>query len=88
MYELATKAMRITGGTFSEEVDNVLANESHAVVLARHRFTRDGAARDYRTAHVYEIRNGRLARWYEQPRDAATFDEAWGPLQTAKPQSA
>jgi hypothetical protein len=52
-------------------------------VLARHTFTRDGSPKDYRTAHVYEIRAGKLPRCYEQPRDPAAFDDAWGPQQTA-----
>jgi ketosteroid isomerase-like protein len=77
--ELAGKAMTITAGTFREDVENVLANDQHAVVLARHRFTRDGVAHDYRTAHVYEIRDGKLARCFEQPRDPVSFDAAWGP---------
>ena len=82
LYDLARKAMQITGGTFHEEVEDVLANEQHAIVLARHRFTRDGSSRDYRTAHVYEIRDGRLARCFEQPRDPARFDAAWGSTQS------
>ena len=48
LYDLARKAMQITGGTFHEEVEDVLANDQHAVVLARHRFTRDGSSRDYK----------------------------------------
>src|SRR5690349_1797157 len=36
--ELAAKAMTISGGTFNEEVEDVLANDRHAVVLARHGF--------------------------------------------------
>ncbi len=79
LWDLAGKAMSITGGTFQEEVEDVLANDSHAVVLARHRFTRDGSPRDYRTAHVYELRDGKLACCFEQPRDLTAFDEAWGP---------
>ena len=81
LYELAGKAMAITGGTFNEEVEDVLANDRHAVVLARHRFTRDGASRDYRTAHVYEIREGKLTQCFEQPRDASSFHDAWGSSQ-------
>ena len=77
--DLARKAMQITGGTFHEEVEDVLANEQHAVVLARHRFVRGNSSRDYRTAHVYEIRDGKLAKCFEQPRDPASFDAAWGP---------
>src|SRR4051794_4499033 len=54
LYSLAGKAMSITGGTFREDVEDVLANDRHAVVLARHRFTREGQPKDYLTAHVYE----------------------------------
>ena len=74
--------MDITGGTFHEEVEDVLANDQHAVVLARHRFNRGGALRDCRTAHVYEISEGKLAHCFEQPRDSAGFDEAWGRSQS------
>jgi ketosteroid isomerase-like protein len=78
LYALAEKAMTLTGGSFQEDVEDVLANDHHAVVLARHRFTRGGIAKDYRTAHVYEISDGKLARCFEQPRDPARFEDAWG----------
>ncbi len=83
LYELAGKAMAITGGTFNEEVEDVLANDRYAVVHARHRFTRGGAAKEYRTAHVYEISQGKLMRCFEQPRDPEAFNDAWGPTQGA-----
>lgn len=78
VYGLAKKAMEITGGTFNEVVEDVLANDQHAVVLALHRFTRDGRSKEYRTAHVYTVRDGKLGECFEQPRDQAGFDEAWG----------
>jgi len=78
VYDLAGKAMSITRGTFQEDVEDVLANDHHAVVLARHRFMRDGSPKEYRTAHVYEVAGGKLARCFEQPRNAASFDDAWG----------
>jgi ketosteroid isomerase-like protein len=78
LYELARKVMELTGGSFQEEVEDVLANDRHAVVLARHQFTRDGQSRHYRTAHVYEIRDGKLATCWEQPQDPIVFDDAWG----------
>lgn len=81
LYELAGKAMTATDGTFHEEVEAVLANDQYAVVLARHHFTRNGALNDYRTAHVYEIRGGKLAQCFEQPRDSASFHAAWGSSQ-------
>jgi uncharacterized protein len=78
LFDLAGRAMEITGGSFQEEVEDVLANDNHAVVLARHRFTVQGNLKEYRTAHVYEISNGKLARCFEQPRDPVSFDAAWG----------
>jgi ketosteroid isomerase-like protein len=78
MYELASKAMAISAGTFNEEVEDVLANDRHAVVLARHRLTREGSVKEYLTAHIYEVRDGKLLRCFEQPRDAAAFHDAWG----------
>jgi ketosteroid isomerase-like protein len=81
LFELARLAMEVTGGSFREEVEDVLANDRHAVVLTRHRFTRGGQSKDYRTAHVYEIRAGQLAQCWEQPQDPSAFDEAWGAVQ-------
>jgi ketosteroid isomerase-like protein len=81
LHDLAAKAMSLSGGTFQEEVEDVLANDRHAIVLARHRFTRDGSLKEYRTAHVYEVRGGQLARCFEQPRDSASFHGAWGSSQ-------
>jgi ketosteroid isomerase-like protein len=78
LYDLAGRAMAITAGTFQEDVEDVLANDRHGVVLVRHRFTRDGRQYDYRSAHVYEIVDGKLARCFEQPRDPEAFEEAWG----------
>jgi ketosteroid isomerase-like protein len=79
LHALAEKAMTITGGTFREDVEDVMANDEHAVVEARHRFRRGAILHDYKTGHLYTIRDGKLARCIEQPRDQDVFDEAWGP---------
>ena len=79
LYDLAGKAMAATSSTFQEDVEDVLANDEHGIVLARQRFTRDGQQQEYRTVHVYEIRDGKLAACWEHPRDQAAFDTAWGP---------
>jgi ketosteroid isomerase-like protein len=78
LYDLAGKAMSLTAGTFREDVIDVLANDQHAVVLARHYFTRDGSPKDYQTVHVYHVRDGKLAECFEHPRDPAQFHDAWG----------
>jgi ketosteroid isomerase-like protein len=83
LYALAEKAMTITRGTFREEVEDVMANDEHAVVEARHRFRRGAILHDYKTAHLYTIRDGKLARCIEQPRDQDAFDNAWRPERAA-----
>ena len=80
LYELAQKAMATTNGTFQEDVEDILANDRHGIVLARHRFTRGGQLHEYLTVHVYDIRDGKLAACWEHPRDQSAFDAAWGAL--------
>jgi ketosteroid isomerase-like protein len=69
----------VAGSSFREEVHDVLANDTHAVVLATHSLERDGRQHRYNTVHVYHLRDGRLAEVWECPADPAAFDDAWGP---------
>jgi hypothetical protein len=55
LYALAGKAMFLRGGAFREDVEDILANDNHAVVLVRHRFTRDGQLKDYRTPVIEDF---------------------------------
>ena len=78
LYELAQKAMTISGGTFYEEVEDVLANDRRGVVVALHRFSRNGQVHEYHTVHVYEIADGKLKTCWEHPGDPIAFERAWG----------
>ncbi|MCX9029481.1 MAG: hypothetical protein OIN86_15045 [Candidatus Methanoperedens sp.] len=60
-----------------EIVDYILANDVHGVVLATHRLKRDGKPYEYKTAHIWRIRNGMFAEWWEYPRDLYLFDQVW-----------
>ena len=63
--------MEVTGGTFRDEVEDVLANDNH------------GQSKEYRTAHVYDVRDGKLARCWEQSTGIlATFDAVLRQKQT------
>lgn len=72
-----SEGVELTAGTFRETVREVVANERCGVVLARHEFERGGRAHAYDTAHVYKIRDGKLAEFVEYPADPYAFDEAW-----------
>lgn len=69
----------VAGSSFREEVHDVLANGTHAVVLATHTLERDGQSHRYNTVHVYHLRDGKMAEVWECPADLVAFAEAWGP---------
>jgi uncharacterized protein len=75
--DLVGVVMEVSAGTFSEEIVDVFANEEHGVLLLVHRLTRNGRPVEYRTAHIVELREGRIATWREYPGDDNRFAEAW-----------
>lgn len=74
---LIAKVMQLSAGTFQEMVDDVLANDTHGVVLARHRLQHAGTLQEYHTVHVWRIRDGVFTEWREYPRDLYQFDAIW-----------
>jgi ketosteroid isomerase-like protein len=73
-----------TGGTFREDVLDVFADDDHALLLLHHEFDREGQHRQYETAHVCELRDGRIASWREHPGSLAEFEQAWGTREPAR----
>ena len=47
------------------------------VVYAHHAFDANGEKREYRTMHLYEIRDGKLASFREVPVEMDVFQSAW-----------
>ena len=72
-----TRIIGLTAGTFREDVIDVFANDDHGVLLLRHEFQR-GGRHEYRTAHICELRNGKIATWTEHPGSLTEFEAAWG----------
>jgi ketosteroid isomerase-like protein len=77
--ELIAPVMELSGGSFQEDVVDVFANDDRGVLLLRHSFTRAGQPREYLTAHIVTMRDGRIATWREYPGSPKEFEEAWGP---------
>lgn len=77
VHPFISKVIELTNGTFQETVVDVVANDSRGVVLAGHQFERNGHRYAYDTAHIYKIKDGKLAEFAEYPADQYLFDEAW-----------
>lgn len=76
--EWITGVIGQTGGTFQEHVVDVFGNDEHGVLLLHHEFDRDGQHREYRTAHICELRDGQISKWTEHPGSLQEFEDAWG----------
>jgi hypothetical protein len=66
-----------TGGTFQEDVIDVVANDEHRALLPVH-FYRDGDHHEYQTAHLVEFRDDKIVRWTEHPGSMRGLEAAWG----------
>ena len=75
--DMIRKVMQVTKGTFVETVLDVFTSARGGIVQAHHVFEADGTKREYRTYHVYDIRDGKLASFLEVPEHFPTFQEAW-----------
>jgi ketosteroid isomerase-like protein len=70
--------VRRTGGSFHEDILDVVANDEHGLVLLVLHFDRDGQHHEYQTAHLVEFQDAKIARWTEHPGSMREFEAAWG----------
>jgi uncharacterized protein len=74
---MIAKARGLTGGTFRLELDDVLANDRHAVALVVWTAERDGRSLRGREVAVFRVRHGRIVEVRFYPDDSRTVDEFW-----------
>jgi ketosteroid isomerase-like protein len=72
------KVFELTGGTFSLEIHDVLADDEHAVVLLRATAERpDGRRLDDIGAQVFHISDGKVTEQWLHAGDVYAGDEFW-----------
>jgi len=71
------RVLELTGGTFSLELHDVLANDEHAVALMTTRGERAGKQLTYNTVNVYHFRDGKITEMWSYPADQYAVDEFW-----------
>jgi uncharacterized protein len=64
-----------TGGTFSLEIHDVLANDDHVVVLARARGERKGKTLDDDGVQIFHVKDGKVTESWIHPGDSYAADE-------------
>jgi ketosteroid isomerase-like protein len=67
-----------TGGTFAVELHDIVANDEHAVALAKVKGKRDGKSLDDNYVHVVHIKDGKLTESWIFAENEAEVDAFWG----------
>ncbi|MGH2721745.1 MAG: nuclear transport factor 2 family protein [Actinomycetota bacterium] len=71
------RIFELSGGTYENEVHDILAGDEHGVILQRNRATRPGRELDVREVLVMHVRDGRILEVWEMYDDLAAYDRFW-----------
>jgi len=71
------RTMELSGGAFSIDVHNVLADDDLAVVLATVNAQRNGVAASFPEVHVWRLKNGKATEFCEYQGDELREDRFW-----------
>ena len=72
-----TRYAELTGGTFSGELHDALANDEHGVAMITVRAERAGRQLNDNTVVVYHFRDGKISEVWTHFTDSYTNDEFW-----------
>jgi uncharacterized protein len=71
------RTMELSGGTFSIDVHNVLAEDDLVVVLATVHAQRNGVAASFPEVHVWRLKEGKAISFREYQGDEQREDRFW-----------
>jgi ketosteroid isomerase-like protein len=75
--ELFGRILELSGGTFRNELHDVVANDEHAVALYGTAAEREGRRLDDNNVSTFHIRDGKIAEVWTQVTDMYATDEFW-----------
>ncbi|RLE16955.1 MAG: hypothetical protein DRJ28_00375 [Actinobacteria bacterium] len=71
------RLMQETGGSFSNDIHDMLANDDHGVALVTASATRGDKSFEGHVAHIFHMRDGKMTEFWAFPEDQSLFDEFW-----------
>jgi hypothetical protein len=69
--------MQESGGSFRNDVHDMLANDEHGVALVTVSATRGGESFEGNVIHVFHMSDGKMTEFWAYPEDQTRFDEFW-----------
>ena len=71
------RIFELSGGTYENEVHDILASDQHGVILQRNRARREGRSLDVREVLVMHLREAKIVEVWEMYDDQRAYDEFW-----------
>jgi len=71
------RTMELSGGTFSIDVHNVLAEDDLVVALVTVNAQRNGVSASFPEVHVWRVQNGKVTQFREYQGDEQREDQFW-----------
>jgi ketosteroid isomerase-like protein len=71
------RLMQETGGSFKNDVHDILANDEHGVALVTASATRGGKSIEGHVVHVFHISGGKIEEFWSIPERQGVFDDFW-----------
>jgi ketosteroid isomerase-like protein len=76
--DLFGQLMEVTGGTFRLDVHDILANDTHGIVLVTVHAERDGRRLDMNEVHIWHLEQGHAEEFWSFAEDVAEMDAFFG----------
>ena len=77
VFGLFGRTVELSGGTFSLELHDVLANDEHGAVLATATGSREGKTLQDRQVHIFHLKDRKVQEFWLHPGDLYANDEFW-----------
>jgi hypothetical protein len=69
--------MQESGGSFRNDIHDMLANDEHGVALVTMSATRGGESFEGRMVHVFHMSDDKMTEFWAIPEDQSGYDEFW-----------
>jgi hypothetical protein len=66
-----------TGGNFSNDIHDVLANDEHAAVMVNAHSERNGKTLDAPVVHIFHVKDGKVTEFWAFGQDSNELDAFW-----------
>ena len=77
VFQFFGKLLEETQGSFRQQVHDVLANDTHGVVLVEFHAERGGKTLDARGVHTLHLENGQVTEFWNFVEDTTKADDFW-----------